>query len=1338
MDSIAKGWASATDLGCCGGAARSRPMKNPTSLYGLKERVRSSWNGTSVRMRQRLIVKASDSERGAARQEDVDNVVAEVWSAGVSGWVLQGLRERPLTSDHIVAFKALVVMHRVLQQGYPQVASEWGLPNVVLDGLVACWGASNRMVQQQHCYHAVVEYARLLMAKMELMIERDIGHGRFDGGMNFDRVLVEPSDMLQALAVLLNFAERLMPLALHLVFTPSKDWGRLERSDYVRLYLGAIMALLREAWWLLCAVSLFVKNLLCQLHTAKQLDNKASPSCTAAPGVATGVAVAEPPWLQLSRHLLAAQPRFVWFHTSMCDFVAHCHQLRCVGFTDLGPHIPMVPQNLLNIFADIGELVRCAHQPQGPTEKERAVSSADSISSLSTAVGSTPRPTSTESTGRAGSSETGSTTTQHQAPSCPTISSIWEPSPCVLDALRTVEDLQRSPLLAGSHHNSNGNAPEDALSATSGSSSVPAPTPTTTSAGTIPAVLAGASAKSPLNHGRGASTPSGARQRSSDQEGDTKSVRPSATTSRARQRRQHGGHQRLAQWFDPKARVDPKAKGYMLLEEEHEALSANASGADADPWATADESNSSKEERAPLVSTAVHWADWSRFSYETPSATDTAPKSLREITGPFLAEWPPMMSDKTADSSPVRRSEMSDWPVKVQSQAVDIGQANASEWPERSTKAPDPEPCGAPAPWATAICQGNAGRASSVCSTAQQPFRAPLWQEVEVSRVATPSGSSGPSFPPRDRRPRPIDGGAAARASPSGRRTTSPESGIGEGDGSPAVGAVASLGVSPKTGDPAPTVAASVVGGEEAAAAGTGASEEPVLPRNPFDLSTLQLQRVNVRCGAVAAGGAPGTPAAISRDDQSSPPAPLCVTLARPAAARQMELPGVRARQDSPFHQLHVHAAGAASTAAAAAGGGSGEGAEGELASPTGVSPSGDTAGPALPTARSSPPSARSRCRPMGEGARSSTPTLHAGCAGGAASPRSHRNRYVGGGAGGRLPREARQPTPPPVRAPTQLAPLAGGIAGACTGGIAAAAAPAAMPAGQDSHPSSSAVGSDWEVDPSELRLEELVGSGSTAEVYRASWHGTDVAVKKLRHAGPLSVEFTRELSVLLRLRHPNLVLFMGASIQAQPMIVSEFCAGGTIFMMLHQRPTLALTWPQRLKVAVDVAKGMNFLHRRQIVHRDLKSLNLLLASPLANSSSVPCVKISDFGLSRVCKADQLSKPQACMTSGAGTYHWMAPEVLNGNAYGEKVDVYSYGVVLFELLAQQIPYEGSGLEPVSIAVAVAKGRRPDVSRVPRDCPADLRFTMECCWAHCPTGRPSFDTILETLKLVNCS
>jgi serine/threonine protein kinase len=275
------------------------------------------------------------------------------------------------------------------------------------------------------------------------------------------------------------------------------------------------------------------------------------------------------------------------------------------------------------------------------------------------------------------------------------------------------------------------------------------------------------------------------------------------------------------------------------------------------------------------------------------------------------------------------------------------------------------------------------------------------------------------------------------------------------------------------------------------------------------------------------------------------------------------------------------------------------------------------------------------------------------------------------------------------------------------------------------------------EVDLADLRIGECIGAGTTAEVFRASWHGTDVAVKKLR--GPLPSEFQRELAVLSQFRHPHLVLFMGVSTVGNPKIVSELCEGGTLFRLLHQQKELPLSWPQRLKIALDTAKGVNFLHRQRLVHRDLKSLNLLLAAKVINRGVVPWVKVSDFGLSRFLPfapsaAGALSHAtHGIMTGGVGTALWMAPEVLNGGSYTEKVDVYSFAIVLYELLARWIPFDGSGLEPVSIAVAVTGGRRPDMRYVPTDCPSTLSRVMKACWLHCPSQRPTFDAVLDMLK-----
>lgn len=1309
MDTRAKGRYSAADL------TPTRNSPSSSAWTGLRERVRSSWAGTGTRNsggaagagnapssastakgagsrnRQLWVVKATESDRDSMKPEDWRRIVAEIWEANESGWVLQRVRERPITSDHVVAFKVLTLMHRVLQQGPPEVASEWGLPNGLLDELVTCWSASRESralqgTQQLHCTQAVVEYARLLSAKMELMVERDADQGRFDGNMVYDRLLVESSDLLQALAVLLNFAEKVMPLALHLV-APSKDWRRLERSHYMRLYVGAVLALINEAWTLLCTVSLFVKHLLCQVHTQKQQQSS----------LRKGRSDAErPAWLQLSLHLLAAKPRFTWFHASMCDLVAHCHQLRCAGYAELAPCIPAVPQSLLNLFADLGELVR----GQQGAEKDGRVRES-SLSDISTTAGSTPLP------GEDGSPQ-GTSGTGGQGSS---VSGNWEPSPCVLDALKTVDSLQRQPL-AGSEE----------FGSASGSSSGHLESPRNSKTrgqqrlnwGDASAELRGSNASSEQRESRGGSAPvPHGRQRGE--------ANAAMSGPKSLSRKQPPGQGRRNSHRSTESN-DPGGRGYMMLDEESEPSTSVPASASGETEHSGEMSNR-RSISPPHSASAEAWQE--------PFAADESAPLVSQATSVPAMAWP------------------------------------AQEWP------PDPRMPflnhSAPPSWAKAICHNNAARAES--RGTQSLFRAPLWQSdgqasSPNAKAGSPVNSTEDELPtqsiPRlpfshsdQQRPTQRAAGGvtsetsaeAVMASPSraGKITEQITA------GSPANKSALSGSTSPfqaKEARPRSLSPRAVSNAEHPQAPerllpsrpehlqGERPQRPPLqhpgIPLNPFDLSASQLQRAVQGMDPHSEAQATTTDVKPPRKQQSSyiPP-----PVSRQPSATQSQSQNVSPQrrytlgpgfggafaQDRPTAAgppLHVQLPGMKARAAA-------------------PPPVAGTGGAASPVERGSIQDERNG---VGTPRKGTTPRNRSDAKAEAASPAGLRDQQALAAkpSGARAQGQAEAHRGPKARSPVHAQNAAAGaaLAPAPPAPLPAPAA-AAQPAAVSRQDSAGSTGSaEWEVDPAELRLEEMVGSGTTAEVFRGSWHGTDVAVKKLRHSGPLSVEFTRELSVLLRLRHPNLVLFMGASMQAQPMIISEFCAGGTVFMLLHQRPALPLAWRQRLKVAIDVAKGMNFLHRRQVVHRDLKSLNLLLVGQLHSMGEVPAVKISDFGLSRMAQPEQ-QKVQACMTSGAGTYHWMAPEVLDGHIYDEKVDVYSYGICLFELIARRIPYDGSGLEPVSIAVAVSKGRRPDLRCVPQDCPADLRFTMECCWAHCPTGRPGFDTILETLKLVHC-
>ncbi|KAI8563140.1 hypothetical protein RHMOL_Rhmol03G0089700 [Rhododendron molle] len=266
--------------------------------------------------------------------------------------------------------------------------------------------------------------------------------------------------------------------------------------------------------------------------------------------------------------------------------------------------------------------------------------------------------------------------------------------------------------------------------------------------------------------------------------------------------------------------------------------------------------------------------------------------------------------------------------------------------------------------------------------------------------------------------------------------------------------------------------------------------------------------------------------------------------------------------------------------------------------------------------------------------------------------------------------------------------------------------------------------GEDLDIPWSDLVLKERIGSGSFGTVHRADWHGSEVAVKILMDQDfhPERIrEFLREVAIMQRLRHPNIVLLMGAVTQPPNLsIVTEYLSRGSLYRLLHKPGAReVLDEKRRLSMAYDVAKGMNYLHNRNppIVHRDLKSPNLLVDRKYT-------VKVCDFGLSRLKANTFLSSKSA-----AGTPEWMAPEVLRDEQSNEKSDVYSFGVILWELATLQQPW--STLNPAQVVAAVGfKSKKLDI---PRSLNPQVAALIEACWANEPLKRPSFSSIMETLR-----
>ncbi|KAI3966406.1 hypothetical protein MKX01_008015 [Papaver californicum] len=266
----------------------------------------------------------------------------------------------------------------------------------------------------------------------------------------------------------------------------------------------------------------------------------------------------------------------------------------------------------------------------------------------------------------------------------------------------------------------------------------------------------------------------------------------------------------------------------------------------------------------------------------------------------------------------------------------------------------------------------------------------------------------------------------------------------------------------------------------------------------------------------------------------------------------------------------------------------------------------------------------------------------------------------------------------------------------------------------------------NYDISFNKLTFGEQIGRGSCATVYRGLWCGTDVAIKvlcKFEYSEDLLMQhsFRQEVLLMKRLRHPNVVLFMGA-VTAPPhlCIVTEFLPRGSLFQLLRRQTTTTLGWRRRVLMALDIARGMNYLHHYNppIIHRDLKSSNLLVDKNWR-------VKVCDFGLSRL-------KHMTFLTStGDGTPQWMAPEVIRNEPADEKSDVYSFGVVLWELATLKIPWNDLN----SMQVIGAVGFMDQRNEIPKDIDPLWASLIESCWHSDPKCRPTFEKGLENLEFL---
>ncbi|XP_055909295.1 mitogen-activated protein kinase kinase kinase-like isoform X3 [Eupeodes corollae] len=262
-----------------------------------------------------------------------------------------------------------------------------------------------------------------------------------------------------------------------------------------------------------------------------------------------------------------------------------------------------------------------------------------------------------------------------------------------------------------------------------------------------------------------------------------------------------------------------------------------------------------------------------------------------------------------------------------------------------------------------------------------------------------------------------------------------------------------------------------------------------------------------------------------------------------------------------------------------------------------------------------------------------------------------------------------------------------------------------------------------------ELDVQEVIGVGGFCKVHRGFYGHEEVAVKAARQGPDEDIEITREnvlqeAKLFWALKHENIVALRGVCLKPPKLcLVMEYARGGSLNRILAGRkipPHVLVNW------AIQIACGMNYLHNEaplSIIHRDLKSSNVLIFEAIEGDNlENKTLKITDFGLARELY-------NTTRMSAAGTYAWMPPEVIIRGIYSKSSDVWSYGVLLWELITGETPYKGFDSLSVAYGVAVNTLALP----IPKTCPEAWGKLMKSCWENDPHKRPGFKDILMKLE-----
>ncbi|CAN6837104.1 unnamed protein product, partial [Brassica oleracea] len=272
----------------------------------------------------------------------------------------------------------------------------------------------------------------------------------------------------------------------------------------------------------------------------------------------------------------------------------------------------------------------------------------------------------------------------------------------------------------------------------------------------------------------------------------------------------------------------------------------------------------------------------------------------------------------------------------------------------------------------------------------------------------------------------------------------------------------------------------------------------------------------------------------------------------------------------------------------------------------------------------------------------------------------------------------------------------------------------------------------EYEIHPSELDFSNSVKI-SKGTFHKASWRGIDVAVKTFGEEMFSDEDkvnaFRDELALLQKIRHPNVVQFLGAVTQSNPMmIVTEYLPKGDLRQYLDRKGSLMPA--QAVKFALEIARGMNYLHEHKpeaIIHCDLEPPNIL-------RDDSGHLKVADFGISKLLVVKKTDKKDRPITSLDSSWRYMAPEVYRNEEYDTKVDVFSFALILQEMIEGFVPFHLK--EETEVPKAYIEDERPPFNAPAKSYPFGLRELIQECWDSEASKRPTFREIISTLELIS--